>query len=309
VQRPGLNTVPAIAPDGTIYTLSRAHFNDRYAYLVAVHPDLTPAWSASLRGILNDGCGVLIPIDDSGAGCPVGTHVGVDPLTNDRPAGRVVDLGTSSPVVLPDGAILVGTASFYNYGRGHLFEFSSTGQALATYDFGWDITPAVFAHGGTYSILIKDNHYDGPPGPSGRYEVTSLGPDLEREWSFPSTQTLDCARDSSGAMACADDGMHPDGFEWCVNQPAVDASGVTFAGSEDGFLYTIDDSGAQRRALFLDTALGAAYTPVSIAPDGTVYVQNNGILFAVGVGPFAPSPRASPARPSESGASTRTVPR
>src|SRR5262249_10851466 len=32
VQRPGINTVPAIAPDGTIYTLSRAHVNDRYAY-------------------------------------------------------------------------------------------------------------------------------------------------------------------------------------------------------------------------------------------------------------------------------------
>ena len=26
--------------------------NDRYSYLVAVHPDLTPAWAASLRGIL-----------------------------------------------------------------------------------------------------------------------------------------------------------------------------------------------------------------------------------------------------------------
>ena len=61
-QRPGINVAPAIAPDGTIYTVSRAHRNSRYGYLVAVRADLTPAWSASLRGILNDGCGLLVPI-------------------------------------------------------------------------------------------------------------------------------------------------------------------------------------------------------------------------------------------------------
>jgi len=306
-QRPGINTVPAIAPDGTIYTLSRAHFNDRYGYLLAVHPNLTPAWSASLRGILNDGCGVIVPIDDSLTGCRTGAHAGVDPATNDQPAGRVSDQGTSSPVVLPDGTILVGTQSSYNSARGHLIRFTAAGDALSTYDFGWDLTPAVFAHDGTFSIVIKDNHYFGPSGASGRYEITSLTPDLEPEWFFPSTETLDCARDSSGAMVCVDDGAHPEGFEWCVNQPAVDANGVSFAGSEDGFLYVLDASGAQRRALFLDTALGAAYTPVSIAPDGAVYVQNNGTLFAVGSRPFVAAPRGLPGPAPESPASTRTV--
>ena len=29
-QRPGINAIPAIAPDGTIYTVSRAHVADRY---------------------------------------------------------------------------------------------------------------------------------------------------------------------------------------------------------------------------------------------------------------------------------------
>jgi outer membrane protein assembly factor BamB len=165
----------------------------------------------------------------------------------------------------------------------------------------------VFAHDGTFSIVIKDNHYFGPSGASGRYEITSLTPDLEPEWFFPSTETLDCARDSSGAMVCVDDGAHPEGFEWCVNQPAVDANGVSFAGSEDGFLYVLDASGARRKALFLDTALGAAYTPVSIAPDGAVYVQNNGILFAVGSRPFVAAPRGLPGPAPESPASTRTV--
>jgi hypothetical protein len=34
--------------------------------------------------------------------------------------------------------------------------------------------------------------------------------------------------------------------------------------------------------LFLNLALGAAYTPVSIGGDGKLYTQNNGHLFAVG---------------------------
>ena len=93
-QRPGINVVPAIAPDGTIYTVSRAHDNSRYAYLVAVHPDLTPAWSASLRGILNDGCGVLVPIDDTPGGCRAGAHArrgSRDQRPARRPRRRPVD--------------------------------------------------------------------------------------------------------------------------------------------------------------------------------------------------------------------------
>jgi hypothetical protein len=37
-----------------------------------------------------------------------------------------------------------------------------------------------------------------------------------------------------------------------------------------------------RQWLFLNLALGAAYTPVSILPDGFILAQNNGHLFVVG---------------------------
>ena len=306
-QRPGINVIPAIAPDGTIYTLSRAHHADRYAYLVAVHPDLTPAWSASLRGILNDGCGVLVPINDSLSGCRTGAAVGVDPAVNDRPAGRVSDLGTSSPVVLPDGAVLIGASTSYNYGRGHLFKFSSDGDVLATYDFGWDITPAVLRHDGTYSVVIKDNHYSGPPGPTGVYEITSLDSNLEPQWTFPSTNQETCARLPGGAVDCVDDGSHPEGFEWCINQPAIDSAGVTLGNSEDGSLYSLERDGSRRQVLFLDAALGAAYTPVAIGPDGVVYAQNFGRLFAVGIGPVETEPRSEPTEVPEARPSARTV--
>jgi hypothetical protein len=278
-QRPGVNVVPAIAPDGTIYTVSRAHRNSRYAYLIAVRPDLTPAWSVSLRGILNDGCGILVPIGAAG-GCRDGAHFGVDPATNDRPAGRVVDLSTASPVVLPDGAVLYGAQTSYNYSRGHVFKFDASGSLLATYDFGWDITPAVFPHDGTYSIVTKDNHYSGPDGTQ-RYDLSSLDAGLVPEWTLTNTNTESCARQPDGSIACVDD--HPEGFEWCVNQPAVDANGVVYANSEDGFLYAIGPGGAVRERIFLNLALGAAYTPVSLGRDGRIYAQNNGHLFVVGV--------------------------
>jgi hypothetical protein len=293
-QRPGINVVPAIAPDGTIYTMSRADNADRYAYLVAVHPDLTPAWAASLRGFLNDGCGVLLHDDDSGLGCRAGANTGVDPSTNDRPAGRVNDAGSASPVVLPDGRILYGAFTSYNFYRGHLFEFDATGAVLATYDFGWDVTPAVWPHDGTYSILLKDNHYASPDG-TDFYDVTLLDAGLTPVWSFRSTNTESCVRGPGGAVTCVDD--HPDGFEWCVNQPAIDVAGHIFLNSEDGTLYAFDASGNVAGSLFLDTALGAAYTPVAIGPDGIVWAQNDGHLFAVGAA-WSPSPRGGVERPA-----------
>jgi len=301
-QRPGINVVPAIAPDGTIYTVSRAHRNSRYAYLVAAHPDLTPAWSASLRGILNDGCGVIVPIDNAN-GCRAGAHSGVDPATNAQPAGRVVDQSTASPVVLPDGAVLYGAQTSYNYSRGHFFKFDANGSFLASYDFGWDITPAVFRHDGTYSIVTKDNHYSGPSGDE-RYDLSALDANLVPEWTLTNTNTESCARQANGSVVCVDD--HPEGFEWCVNQPVVDASGVVYANSEDGYLYAIRPDGTVREKIFLNLALGAAYTPVSVGRDGRIYAQNNGHLFVIG---FPVQSRAAAAPPAGSGRHTSVVPR
>jgi len=303
-QRPGINVVPAIAEDGTIYTLSRAHHSDRYSYLVAVHPDLTPAWKASFRGILDDGCGVLVRIDDTDRGCRTGAHLGVDPATNDQPAGRVRDSGTSSPVVLPDGNVIIGVSTGYNFARGHLLKFNPQGGVLATYDFGWDLTPAVFEHDGTYSILIKDNHYSDPDGIAS-YDVTSLDANLEPEWSFLATNTESCVRQPSGGVECVDD--HPEGFEWCVNQPAIDVDGTAYLNGEDGVLYAFDREGHVIGSVFLDTALGAAYTPLSIGPGGIIYTQNNGVLFAVGAAPR--EPRAHPEVPGNLERATRVLDR
>jgi BACON domain-containing protein len=289
-QRPGINVAPAVSADGsTIYTVSRAHFDNFVSYLVAVNTaDLTPKWQASLQNRLNDGCGVLLPIAALGVtteanSCTFGTTVGVDPTTNAFGSGYVIDQASSSPTVLPDGSIVFGALDNYNFSRGHLFRFSALGSYVGAYAFGWDSTPGVYVHDGTFSILIKDNHYGSSSYCSLQnnpvcastpqvYYITQLDANLNIEWQFQST-TID-----------AD---HPNGYEWCINMPAIDISGNVFVNSEDGNIYELPQGNTgvfttPAGKMFLDIALGAAYTPLSIGPDGKLYTQNNGQLFVVG---------------------------
>lgn len=297
-QRPGINVAPAIAPDGTIYTVSRGHFVTRYNYLIAVNPDLTLKWTASLRDRLNDGCGVLLPIGGPG-GCRVGAHLGVDPGTNEPGPGRVLDEGSSSPTIAPDGSVIFGTYTRYNWAQGHLMKFSSTGQFQGAFEFGWDITTGIYSHDGTYSIVTKDNHYGEEVGsyceveafcPGDRtathpnypeeYSITQLSPTMAIEWKWTNTNTLSCSRDASGSIICVDD--HPHSFEWCVNGMAIDRDGTVYANSEDGNMYAIAQGGILRDRVFQQLALGAAYTPASIGGDGRIYSQNAGHLFVLG---------------------------
>jgi len=265
---------------------------------VAVNNDLSPRWISALSDRLHDGCNVLLPPNGQPGGCRAGAATGVDPAQNRPGAGRVVDDTSSSPVVAPDGAIFFGAYTRYNYSQGHLMKTSPGGQFLAAYPFGWDDTPAIFVHDGTYSLLTKDNQYGGigsycddesacPGDRSGTnpaypeaYFMTRLNADLEVEWRWQNSNPLSCSRDSHGHVTCVSD--HPFGFEWCVNAPAVDRNGVVYGNSEDGNVYVIRSDGTLREHLFLNLALGAAYTPLSIALDGKVYVQNDGHLFVVG---------------------------
>ncbi len=305
-QRAALNVAPAIAPDGTIYTVSRAHFTNRYNYLIAVNGNLTGKWASSLRGHLHDGCNdgavtdSILPLNGQPGGCRIGAHPGVDPSTNEPGPGRVLDDASSTPTIAPDGTVLFGAYTRYNYAQGHLMQFSSSGQFLRVFDFGWDSTAAIYPHGNSYSIVIKNNHYSGlgsycnvatfcptdrtstnPSSPEAFF-VTQLNHNLQIEWSFQNTNVLSCARNADGTVTCVNDGSHPHSFEWCVNAPVVDASGVVYANSEDGNLYSINQGGTLRQNIFQQLNLGAAYTPASLGSDGKIYSQNAGHLFVVG---------------------------
>ena len=103
-----------------------------------------------------------------------------------------------------------------------------------------------------------------PPGP---YYITQLDPYMNVEWQFRNTST---------------DAAHSHGFEWCINAPAVDLVGNVYANSEDGSLYVLRQGGGLIGRILLNQALGAAYTPLSLGPDGRIYTENDGILFSVG---------------------------
>ena len=287
-QRPGINIAPAVAADGTIYTVSVAHFDSQVAYVIAVNPDLTPKWASSLQYRLTDGCGVLLPIAPRGVNnepnsCRFGTPVGVDPTTNARGSGTVIDESSSTPTVLPDGSVVFGTTDNYNYSRGHLFHFDTHGNYVNAYTFGWDSTAGVYQHDGTFSVVIKDNHYSSSAycfynspvctaTPDGPYYVSQLDANLQVEWSFQNTTI---------------DSRHPNGYEWCVNAPVIDVNGLVYLTSEDGSIYSVPQGHhgvftQWQQRIFLLEALGAAYTPLSIGNDGKVYSQNDGNLFIVG---------------------------
>ena len=310
-QRIGLNIAPAIAADGTIYGVTRSHFNSRYAFLVAIKPNLTKKWVSSLRSRFNDGCGVpvasggVFPSNGELGGCRPGAPLGVDPSTNRPGDGEVNDSSSSSPAVGPDGAIFYGAFSRYNYDQGHMMKFNASGSFADAYGFGWDQTPAIFQRhekekcgDACYSLVIKENHYGNigsycdnfffcppdrnatnPASPEA-YSITQLDQNMRMQWQFKATNTQSCSRNADGTLSCVSD--HPNGFEWCVNGHLVDEKGVVYANSEDGNLYAIGQGGILKEKIFQQLALGAAYTPASMDRSGRIYSQNAGHLFVIG---------------------------
>jgi hypothetical protein len=323
LQRIALNIAPALSSDQqTIYVVTRAHFISRYGYLVAINnSNLRLQWATSLRGddripgdyfsggYFIDGCGV--PITQGGwlppNGQPNGCRdldaagnaaiFGRDPATNRLGGGRVLDDSSSTPTVAPDGSILYGAYTRYNWAQGHMMRFSASGEFLGAFGFGWDTTPGIYQHDGTYSIVIKNNHYGGlgsycnvaaicpedrdatNPNSPEQYFITQLAPNLSVEWSFQNTNTLSCSRNADGSVSCVND--HPHGFEWCVNALVIDRNGVVYANSEDGNLFAILQGGLLKQRIFQQLALGAAYTPTSLGTDGRIYTQNAGHMFVV----------------------------
>ena len=178
---------------------------------------------------------------------------------------------------------------------------SANGDFLNAFNFGWDNTPAIYPHNGTYSVVFKNNHYGGSGfgdycndpnwcpersnpnssflGPE-QYFVSQFNPNFNLEWSFRNTNTQSCTRNPDGTVTCVSD--HPNGFEWCVNAAVVDANGVVYANSEDGNLYAIGQGGGLLQKIFQQLAIGAAYTPASLDGKGRIYSQNDGHLFVVG---------------------------
>src|SRR5207245_1272719 len=118
-----------------------------------------------------------------------------------------IDQSSSSPVVTPDGGVLYGAYTRYNFARGHMFRFDKNGNFVAAFD--------------------------------------------------------------------------NNGFEWCINAPAVDQFGNVYVNSEDGRLYAIRQGGANRQHLPQPGDWRGLHAAVAGAGWQDLYRKRR-ILFVVG---------------------------
>jgi Bacterial Ig-like domain (group 3)/Putative Ig domain len=229
----------------------------------------------------------------------------------------LIDESTASPMVAPDGTVFQGVfGNPYNGSRGYLLHFSGN---LSTEDtpgaFGWDDTPSIIpasmvpSYTGTssYLILCKYNNYanadfgDDPSdyGGDGVNEMAVLDPyssvpDPNNDPNNPNPgfpnrgfyvmATVEAFASPSPDLDATGAG-DPDAVrEWCTNGTVVDpATDSVFMNNEDGYTYEWNlRTNTITNAVEVTSGIGVPYTPTAIAPNGEIFSDNGGELFAEG---------------------------
>jgi hypothetical protein len=208
------------------------------------------------------------------------------------------DNSSASPTVGPDGDVYMGvlssTAPGFHNGRGWLLHFNATlTQTKIPGSFGFDdtvsIVPASMVpsyHGSSkYLLMSKYNNYIKTGTGDGHNEIAILDPNATQFDEYSTTRVTVMKE----VLTIAGPTPFPNGipgqvYEWCVDTAAVDPkTGSIYAASEDGNLYRWNlQTNTFSQKLPLGGALGQAYTPTAIGPDGTVYAINNATFYAIG---------------------------
>lgn len=248
----------------------------------------------AVRG--DDGFGYLLALDSRTLVTTgkVRLKDGLDPLND----ARMLDDGTASPMVGPDGDVFFGVFEHSwgaNHYRGWLCHYDATlTQTKPTGAFGWDHTPSVVpaklvpSYAGTskYLLLSKYNNYAGVGG-DGVNKLAVLDPNDTMTDPVSGASVMKEILTIVGPTPDLDYPSSPDAvLEWCVNTVAIDvAKHSAIVHSEDGHVYRWDfHSNALVETLMVTPDVREAYTPSVIGVDGTVYVVANAILFAIGEG-------------------------
>jgi outer membrane protein assembly factor BamB len=309
--RPSVNVAPVPSADGSrVYVLVRTRRASDNVWLDAVEPgSLTRIWSVSLRDKLLDDCGVLtaataLPGETTSRLCRVGSDLGVDRETGLAPAGKSLDLSTSTPVELPDGGIAIGTYTRYDNEKGHLYVLNADGSFRWAFNFGWVQTPGIIKRPGSpkYDLVQASSHYN-----TGPFFTQALGDDGRTAWQTANTSTESCTRDGD-LVTCVpaepadpipqnqlDCFSRPGGvtdckkvegggiFEFVARTPLVTGKGDVWTTASDGHTYRM--SGTDGRVLdkvFVDTAVPSNDAPLSADRKGRIYVVQFGNLAVLG---------------------------
>jgi hypothetical protein len=151
---------------------------------------------------------------------------------------RILDDGTSSPTVGPDGKVYYGMWGNNHSSRGYMLQFDKNLTPVGSPGaFGWDITPSIvprsmvpsYTGGSDYLIMTKYNDY-----PTGLNKLAILDPNATM--NDPSFGTV--MKEVLTISGVTPDPVLPRVREWCINTAAVDpATDSILANSEDGSLY------------------------------------------------------------------------
>jgi hypothetical protein len=243
----------------------------------------------------------------------VGLTIPTSTPTDSQAFAYVMDDGTASPLVGPDGDVYFGVW-YQNIARGFMLHYSGdlTTQKTAS-AFGWDDTAAVvpasivpsYAGTSTYLICTKYNNYadEGAYG-DGANKIMILDPNATE------TYTIQYGTDNPGGVMVGDgvagtttgvsyttmkevlgilgitsnvseglEGVR----EWCVNTVAIDIPGKgAVVNSEDGHTYRWDfATNTLTDNVNLEPPTGEAYTPTLASSDGIAISVNNATVFAL----------------------------
>ncbi len=224
---------------------------------------------------------------------------------------------TASVMIAPDGTVFFGVwafgSTYGNGSRGFLLHFSGDLQTEYTPGaFGWDDTPSIipltgpnamtvagYTGSSSYLIVSKYNNYANtevgePFGGNGVNEIAILDPyasqpdpnyDAEVNGQpIPVMQEVDTFASPSPDLGNINAG-DPDAVrEWCTNGTAVDPeTDSIYVNDEDGYTYQWNlGSDTITNTVQVSAGYGVPYTPTAIAPDGEVFSDNGGTLFALG---------------------------
>jgi hypothetical protein len=228
----------------------------------------------------------------------------IDPASGSN-AGMIAE-STASVMVAPDGTVFQGVfGNPYNGSRGYLLHFSANlGTEFTPGAFGWDDTPSIVpasmvpSYTGTssYLILAKYNNYANaevgqPYGGNGVNQIAILDPYATQTDpnNDPNPNMLVMKQVMTIASPSPDipneQAGDPDAVrEWCTNGSVVDpATDSVFVNNEDGYTYQWNlGTGLITNAVEVTSGIGVPYTPTAIGPNGEVFSDNGGTLFALG---------------------------
>ncbi len=273
VGRDAHNSAPALSNDqGTLYVVAKGASTESYCYLLGLDATtLATKFKIFLR----------------------------DP--RNQAAATVLDDGTASPMVAPDGDVYFGVYVANTGSRGFLLHFSGDLTRIKIPGgFGWDNTAAIvpasmaplYTGASPYLIFTKYNDYAGAGGGSGQglNRIALLDPNATEVDYHPASNGMSIMREVQTVIGpTADEEDRSASFpyavrEWCINTAAVNpATFSVFTPSEDGHLYRWNlASNGLTQSVPLTAGIGEPYTPTVIGPDGTVFTLNGGTLFAIG---------------------------